>query len=129
MSLEEERAAAKAAIHRHGETLVEHEQRLDAIEQLLADLPERMAEAFERSIDRKASDPQTWAKVRAAWRDQAAKGIGEFFLGGLSSFGKKVAGLLLIAILVWQLAGISGLSSIASGWARAAFTNWLRGAP
>jgi hypothetical protein len=130
MSPDAERAAAQRAINSHGETLVDHEQRLATLEALVQQLPERMAEAFERSIDRKASDPATWAKMRKAWREQAAKGLGEFMLDGLSGAGKKLAGAILIGVLVWQLAGFTGVSQIASGWARSAFTNWLnRGAP
>jgi hypothetical protein len=130
MSLDAERAAAQRALIEHGKAIVEHEERLAAIESLLQQLPERMAEAFERSIDRKASDPQTWRKVREAWREQAVKSAGEFLVGGFGGLLKKVAGMLLIAVLVWQLAGFSGVSQIASGWARAAFANWLnKGSP
>ena len=128
MSLDEEREDARRAIqqmHRNSETLVDHEERLATLERAVLQLPERIAQALADKIDEKATDPHMWAKVRTAWRDQAVRSAGEFVVGGIGAAAKRVAGWLVVALIVWQLAGFSGLSHWASSAARAAITNWL----
>jgi hypothetical protein len=72
-------------------------------------------QAVARGIQAAVSDPATWEAAGKAMRTQAEQSAGGWLLAGLRAAFKKLAWVVLVCVLVYNLGGLPALTALMKG--------------